>query len=419
MDKTNNSILPKIVQINNLKCIFVNLPCSNIISTAFFVKIGSAYEPMEHRGISHFLEHMLFKKNKYSHKMTNKLDELGITYNAGTSREHTYYECHGNTTQTNELIFLLFMIFTQPIFTKKDVDKERQVIFEEMNGDKMSFKKQLFESTLIKFFKNRNENYSLPIIGNRETLNTIDANALKNFFNSYYHYDNSVFIIVGNINYNKIVPYITKLVNKYPRSGIKTTDIQFTECSDKPSMILHSLPKSTQTSMMINFYVKDISELEKTQLFLLHHILTGNFMSILFNELRVKRGLCYGVTSDNILMKNNNKYNGIFFIKVDSDPTKIKECLKLILQFILTKKINKINYLNSKKSLHNIISFSFQTSKDYLYFFGNMMLHDEKIMPSQIINVLKKTTLKDINTLLNIIKKGDLFINMIGSYINK
>ena len=153
MDKMKlNSILPKIVQINNLKCIFVNLPCSNIISTAFFVKIGSAYEPIELRGISHFLEHMLFKKNKYSHRMTNKLDELGISYNAATSREHTYYECHGNSTQTNELIFLLFMIFTQPIFTKKDVDKERQVIFEEMNGDKMSFKKQLFESTILKFF---------------------------------------------------------------------------------------------------------------------------------------------------------------------------------------------------------------------------------------------------------------------------
>ena len=48
-----------------------------------------------------------------------------------------------------------------------------------------------------------------------------------------------------------------------------------------------------------------------------------------------------------------------------------------------------------------------------------MMLHNEKIMPSDIINVLKKTTLHDINKLLNIIKKGDLFVNMIGSYINK
>ena len=68
-------------------------------------------------------------------------------------------------------------------------------------------------------------------------------------------------------------------------------------------------------------------------------------MSILFNELRVKRGLCYGVSSDNMLTKNNNKYSGIFFIKVDSDPTKIKECLKLILEFVITKKINKTSYL--------------------------------------------------------------------------
>jgi predicted Zn-dependent peptidase len=140
-------------------------------------------------------------------------------------------------------------------------------------------------------------------------------------------------------------------------------------------------------------------------------------MSILFNELRVKRGLCYGVSSDSMLIKTNNKYSGIIFIKVDADPNKIKECLKLILQFVLTKKINKKTFLNSKKSLHNIISFSFQTSKDYLYYYGNMLLNNENIQPSKIVNLLKSTNLSSINSLLDIIKKGDLFVNMIGEYV--
>jgi hypothetical protein len=120
-----------------------------------------------------------------------------------------------------------------------------------------------------------------------------------------------------------------------------------------------------------------------------------------------------------MLIKTNNKYSGIFVIKIDSDPNKIKECLKLILLFIITKKINKTAYFNSKKSLDNIVSFSFQTSKDYLYFFGNMLLNKDMIMPSKIINILKKTSLKDINNLLNIIKKGDIFVNMVGAYISK
>ena len=120
-----------------------------------------------------------------------------------------------------------------------------------------------------------------------------------------------------------------------------------------------------------------------------------------------------------MLIKNDNKYSGIFYIKIDSDPAKIKECLKLILLFIMTKKIKKTNYLNSKKSLDNIVSFSFQTSKDYLYFFGNMILNEDKIMPNKIIQTLKKTSLQDINNLLTIIKKGDIFVNMVGSYISK
>jgi len=414
MDKI---VEPHIVTINNLRCVLVNFPCSNIVSTGFFVKIGSAYETNETRGISHFLEHMLFKKNKYSNKMTNKLDELGISYNAATSREYTYYECHGNSSQIKELIYILFMIFTQPIFLEKDVDKEREVIFEEMKGDKMSNKKQLFESSINQIYNKRNENYSDPIIGTVDTLNKINANLLKTFFDTYYHYDNSTFVVVGKMDHIEISNYLKKLVNKYPRSGAKTDDIKFTEYKSHPTMFIKSAPNNTQTIMMVNFYVHNLTELQKIQLSLLHHILTGNFMSILINELRVKRGLCYGIDSDNILIKNNDKYSGIIFIKVDADPNKIKECLTLILQFMLTKKINKSNFLNSKKSLHNIISFSFQTSKDYLYFFGNMLLNNENMTPTKIIELLKKTTLKDINNLINIIKNGDVYVNMIGEYI--
>ena len=414
MDKI---IQPHIIKINNLQCVLVNFPCSAVVSAGFFVKIGSAYEPVENRGISHFLEHMLFKKNKYSSQMTNKLDELGISYNAATSREYTYYECHGNVSQLKQIIYLLFMIFTQPLFSEKDVNKEREVIYEEMKGDKMSNKKQLFESSISQIYNQRNEAYSLPIIGTVDTLKNINAKSLKSFFNSYYHYDNATFVIIGNMDYTVISNYLKKLINKYPRSGVKTEDVKFNELNAPPTMFIKSSPNNSQTTMMVNFYVHNLTELQKLQLSLLHHILTGNFMSILINELRVKRGLCYGIDSDNILIKTNGKYNGLIFIKVDADPNKIKECLKLILQFILTKKISKSAFLNSKKSLHNIISFSFQTSKDYLYFFGNMLLNNENMIPSQIIEVLKNTTLKDINNLLNIIKSGDMYVNMIGEYV--
>jgi predicted Zn-dependent peptidase len=413
MDKVTNNI----IKINNLRCVLINFPCSSVVSTGFFVKVGSAYESMEDRGISHFLEHMLFKKK------TNQLDELGITYNAATSREYTYYECHGNNEQTTELINLLFLIFTKPVFIESDIDNERKVIFEEMKGDKMSTKKQLFESTLCKIYDKRNQNYSLPIIGTEESLNSINSKSLKKYFDKYYHYDNSTFVVVGNINFNSIIATIKKLVKQYPRSGDKTEDIEFNDITLPPSMFIKPSTNPSQTTMMVNFYVKNITELQKLQLSLLHHILTGNFASILFNELRVKRGLCYGVESDNILVKsststkNENKYNGIVFIKVDADPSKIKECLKLILEFILTKKIKKTNYLHSKKSLHNIISFSFQTSKDYLYYYGNMLLNNENIQPSKIVNILKSTDLANINSLLDIIKKGDLFVNMIGEYV--
>jgi predicted Zn-dependent peptidase len=407
---------PYITKINNLKCVFVNFPCSYVVSAGFFVKIGSAYEPLELRGISHFLEHMLFKKNKFSPKMTNKLDELGISYNAATSRDNTYYECHGNTSQIKDIILLLFMIFTQPIFDERDVNKEREVIFEEMKGDKMSYRKTLFELTIKKIYNEKHNGYSLPIIGDVTTLNTINASSLKKFFDTYYHYDNAVLVIVGNIKYTEVEKYVTLLVNKYPRTGNITSDLILSNDVLSPSMIVNTINSASQTIMMVSFYIKNLTEQQKIQLFLLNHILTGNFMSLFFNELRVKRGLCYTVDSDNILIKINNTYNGLFFIKVDADPTKIKDCLKIILDVMITKKIKKSNFLASKKSINNIVSFSFQTSKDYLYFYGNMILNNDAITPSKIISTLEKTTLKDINDLMDVIRVGELFVNMIGAY---
>ena len=206
MDKITHNI----IKINNLQCVLINLPCSSVISAGFFVKIGSAYEPPEERGISHFLEHMLFKKK------TNQLDELGINYNAATSREYTYYECHGNNSQAKELIQLLFLIFTKPVFIESEVDSERKVIFEEMKGDKMNIKKQLFESTLFKIYNKRNEKYSLPIIGTEESLNSINSKSLKKYFDKYYHYDNSTFVVVGNINFNWGDDLNLKLYKKDP-----------------------------------------------------------------------------------------------------------------------------------------------------------------------------------------------------------
>lgn len=410
---------PHITKINNLKCVFVNFPCSYVVSAGFFVKIGSAYEPVELRGISHFLEHMLFKKNKFSPKITNKLDEIGISYNAATSREHTYYECHGNASQVKEIISLLFMIFTQPIFDERDVNKEREVIFEELKGDQASYRKRLFEITIGRLFNEKHNGYSLPIIGDVSTLNTINASSLKEFFDTYYHYDNSVLVIAGNINYTMIEKYVRVLVNKYPRSGLLTSDIVFNKTELIQKMEISPTNNLPQTMMMISFYVHNLTEQQKIQLFLLNHILTGNFKSIFVDELRVKRGLCYGVDSDNILVKTNNTYSGIFFIKVEADSVKIRECMAIILDMMIYKKIKKSNFLSSKKSIKNIVSFSFQTSKDYLYYYGNMILNNDKILPSKIISILEKTTLKEINDLMNIIGVGDLFVYMIGDYTIK
>ena len=196
MDKI---IHPYITKINNLKCVLVNFPCSQVVSAGFFVKIGSAYEDKSVRGISHFLEHMLFKKR------TNKLDELGISYNAATSREYTYYECHGSSDQIKDIISLLFIIMTQPAFEEKEIKNERNVIFEEMKGDQMSYKKQLYETAIFNIYKDKND---IEMIYKYSCKNPININDLIKSSNNNEH----PFEVMAYEISNK---YSTLIISKY------------------------------------------------------------------------------------------------------------------------------------------------------------------------------------------------------------
>ena len=114
---------------NGLKVLMI--PNNKFDSTAvgIFVKVGSRYETPKNNGISHFLEHMLFKDKK----LVEKLDCLGAKYNAETSYENTHYYIYGSKKDYVDFIDIISDIYTNP-FKKEDIEKEKGVIIEEYNS---------------------------------------------------------------------------------------------------------------------------------------------------------------------------------------------------------------------------------------------------------------------------------------------
>ena len=191
---------PKIYKLKNgLR--FLHVPVkSNIISLGFAVKVGARDEDETMNGISHFLEHMLFKKtkNRSTTNLLKDLDSYGAYYNAGTTYEYTAFEIHGNKKDFPKLFDILIDMYLNPKLLKKDLEIERGVITEEYNMGITDIDDKMFDNLLYEIFGN--SGLGRPIIGTLDNIQNFTRKDLIGYRNIFYNYLNTIFIVLGNIS---------------------------------------------------------------------------------------------------------------------------------------------------------------------------------------------------------------------------
>ncbi len=177
---------------------------SNIVSIGIYVNIGSRYESKNNHGVAHFLEHMMFKgtKNISGKELSLKLDSVGAVYNAGTSYEYTYYYIYGHKNDINLFIDLIFDLYFNPKFDDDDIKKERQVVLEELQMSNDSISNIIYDILHKKTFSN--SNLSRNILGTQSSIKSLTKEKLKDFRNKYYVPNNSLVVISGGFEPNKI-----------------------------------------------------------------------------------------------------------------------------------------------------------------------------------------------------------------------
>ncbi len=323
----------------------------NSVSIGLWVKTGSAYEPMELNGISHFIEHLLFKgTRKRTYKEINReIDLMGGALNAFTGTEliclytKVLYENYDNA------IDLLIDLMFNSIFPKDEIEKEKSVILQEISGvqdDPSDYSMELFNKNFY-----GNSSYAFPILGTEDTISCFDRKAILDYYYSHYNPSNIVISAAGNFEHDKIADSINMRMDNLAsffceKAGQKEfkTDKVFGDFFQNKDL--------EQTHFLIGLEGINRSDGDFFSAEVLNTILGGSVSSKLFQEVRENKGLAYSIYSSSVF----HKTDGYFYIYAGVSPVKFKLSKKLIFEIIdeiVAGNITDDEIINAKKHIYD------------------------------------------------------------------
>jgi predicted Zn-dependent peptidase len=307
---------------------------SKSVAVEVIFKVGSNDESKEISGISHFLEHMLFegtKKRKNSRKIASEIEKYGAEFNAYTSNDRTAFFIKIINKRFEKALDILSDMVANPLFNKKTIEKEKQVIFKEINlvtDDSRQHQWILFQKTLFEKHPTKN-----PTYGTIGAIKSLDRKIIDSYYNKHYVPNNMVISIVGNVNHvkEKIEKYFDNLkpkklaLRKNIKEPLQKRKKKFVE------------KRKTVSSYMILGY-KSVSRIHKDSYVLdvISAILGKGQSGWIFDEIRNKRGLAYQV---GVLNENEEDY-GFFAVFAGLDKKNIEKTKGIILQQF--RKLNNV-----------------------------------------------------------------------------
>lgn len=394
---------------------------SNIVSIGFVVKVGSRDEDLTFNGISHFLEHMLFKKtkNRTTNKLLKELDSYGAYYNAATTYEYTAFEIHGNNKDFYKLFDILIDMYLNPKILKKDLEIERGVITEEYNMGEMDIDDNMFDTLMYQIFGN--SGLGRPIIGSYDNIKNFSRKDLLGYRNIFYNYLNTIFIVIGDINSKSIINLLDKKTKKEKTSNYLNIRENFYPKQEYPRLNITYTESLGQIYLLFGFridgYFKNNTKFREN---IVSNLLTSGSSSKLWNLLRTKLGLAYYCTSSILKFEDN----GVFMIRSAIDEKRVEIAIEKILETLHQMKKGNItdeDIKRAKRIYCNDNEMSLNNPNDLFdYYSSNIIYNNNLCSPIDICSNINKIKYNDIKqSFRNIFKKDNLNLVIIGSLKQK
>ena len=388
--KYKNGLTLVVEKMNNFESVSFNV----------LVKVGSVNETEGNYGISHFIEHMLFKgtNTRTAFEIVNSLESVGVNINAFTDKTETCYYTKSTGEDVEKCVEILSDMYFNSVFDEKEMAREKKVVCEEIsmyNDD--PFSKVMKISNEI--FYNGTE-FSRDVAGTKQSVKSLTRQKILDYMSKFYVAQNTIISFAGNITLKKA----ERLVEKYFLHNFKETGIASKISNKKPTIIKNtakSFKDNEQSYCSITFPAVEKDDRKKFALKIFGFAFGGGMSSRLFQRIREKMGLVYTIS----LSTYSNCAGGDTSINFATSSKNVPLALKAIkdeINKVIKNGLTNEEFENSKKSFISNTKISYENTAGIGTQNALKMARKGEILSKkEVIEMLESITMKDITEIIN------------------
>jgi predicted Zn-dependent peptidase len=384
---------------NGLTIATANMPHMASVSLGIWVGIGSRYEPERISGISHFIEHLLFKgtKKRSAKQISQDVEGIGGYLNAFTSEENTCFYSKARHDCFDELLDVLADMLLNSTFETVEIGKERDVIKEELAM--YMDQPQQYVHELLNAIMWPNQPLGRSITGTEKNLDYIRRKHLVDFERTNYIAPATLIAAAGRLDHQKVVKAVKRYAKTWP-DGKRANYTAAVEKQDKPRIHLYT-KKTEQTQVALGIRTCPRHDERRYALRLLNAILGENMSSRLFQTIREDQGIAYSVYSSNSFFDDT----GDLVVSAGLDEGNLHKTLKIIVREMKKLREQPVPKAELRRACDYVVGqleLSLENSENQMMWVGEHMLGYGKIFdPEQVKARLSKVTTADIRQVSN------------------
>lgn len=383
---------------NGLRVVCEKIPYVRSVSIGIWVGTGSRNESRHNNGISHFIEHMLFKgtETRSAKEIAESIDNIGGQLNAFTGKECTCYYTKTLDTHIEIAVEVLADMLFNSRFAEKDIKIEKGVIIEEI-GMYEDSPEELVHDILSETIWSDNA-LGYPILGTRDSLEGIDRKSILQYIDEFYTPHNSVISIAGNFEDDSLLEIVTKHFGSWKHENIHKPDY------NQPKFFTGTMIRekdTEQANICIGFQGIEQGNDELYTLLALNNIFGGGMSSRLFQKIREEKGLVYSIYS----YPSSYKNAGLFTIYAGMNPDNLDHVLDLIseeIKILVKHGIMEDELAKSKEQLKGNYILGLESTSSRMNSIGKSELMLGYInTPQEIIDKVDSINMERVKTIIN------------------
>ncbi len=386
---------------NGIRIISEHIPYFRSISLGIWVTSGSRGESKNLNGITHLIEHLVFKgtKKRSNREIAIEFDLVGADFNAFTDKENSCFYCDFIDTHLEKCAELLFDVVLNPSFLQENLNTEKKIILEEIKMVEDTPSEDIF-NYYYELVLNSHP-LSLSILGTRQSLQNIQIKDVWDYFNKRFVFKNIVVSAAGNVLHKDLVEAVKKNIDDLVLNGLNEKAV----IEKEDPLISSGLKIIKKKIKSANICYGGIgcrrSSSDRYPLSVLMNLIGGSMSSRLFQKIREDLGLAYSVFA------GNTQYTdaGVIDIYAASDSKNIGKVIEIINDEINDIKKNAVNVIELDRAKENIkggIVLNIEEISSRMFRFGKSLLIDNEVLPiDDILNKIDLVSIKDIYEISN------------------